>query len=868
MFNRKRKGDFDEDDGYRDFRPRAPKRQRIPPVVQLCKEMMPDICTIGESLKAFEDDIKFLSEAIINEYGHEDYFNEALLKTLYSVVVEQPQKQAAIALLTMVVNAENNVAGKSIINFFFEQLQHNCKESINDDFQVTSNETGPWNKVKLILRYLSMLSPIMIKDDIIAIYKRLFELAVELNNKEETKRVPLSEAIYVNTLLNIPALFVFNKTDESLQQKVEELITYVETNYKIKQINVDLLREYNTSSPYPVTELIQIALPNVKEVLANNMEKLYELYNDWSEMYPTKGVDESGFNDALELPTVEQLESFVNLDRGFGSVDSMWKTPRYIFHVYLPNSTGNFETVVPITTYAGQLFNDIIIDIVESLEFNRKEVAKQVVTLDLFYKPGIFAEAGSSIADLIQSHEENPSNSTYKIEDLAIETILSLIFKLPNVSQPFAYFYTLLVDICQDSPKAIAPVFGRAFRFFYNNLDDLDFELKLRYLDWFSIQMSNFNFSWKWKEWENDSIKFNGIAYNPKVNFIKNLIHKEIRLTSNLVEVEDSLPEEFKQYLNTSFISNDKMMDYYQSLFTNHLVTMEDVKVDDLFFKLDSVPMEAQVRQILDYIHKPNNQRELKDLEEIINTIKEEYGNEITDFTRFVIIVIMQAVVHSGSRSLSHANKYINDLRDELLEIFSKLEMDQDLKEYTMIEAVLRYWNTNSQNGFLIVDALKFAKLVSTKSIYDFCFDESNLNDGINHGLIESTAIEAIFRNLSQELISNPQSVADFEIVFEKLCIIVNGTIKDLGVQEDEDIVVPNVSSDMDIDFTDVNESRRFNLSWKYATVTSFIKSLLRKYSDEYRVLVDKFNSGIENAIPHEPTRAQISKWINEVNSI
>lgn len=93
--------DFDEDENYRDFRPRMPKRQRIPPVVQLCKEMMPDIRTIGESVKAFEDDIKFLSEAIMNEYGHEDYFNDALLSTFNAVVVEQPQKQAAVALLTM-----------------------------------------------------------------------------------------------------------------------------------------------------------------------------------------------------------------------------------------------------------------------------------------------------------------------------------------------------------------------------------------------------------------------------------------------------------------------------------------------------------------------------------------------------------------------------------------------------------------------------------------------------------------------------------------------------------------------------------------------------------------------------------------------
>ena len=463
MFNRKRKGDFDDDDeGYRDYRPRMPKRQRIPPVVQLCKEMMPDICTIGESVKAFDDDIKFLSEAIINEYGNDDYFNNALFQTLRAVVIEQPQKIPAIALLVIVVNADNAVAGKSIINYFFEELQKCVKETVDESFVATSNETGPWNKIKLILRFLSTLSPIILKDDLIAIYTKLLKLSVDLNNQDLGKRNPLSEAIFTNTLLNIPYLFYFNKTDEPMKESVEELISYLEANYNSKIADISLLREYNSNSPYEITELIQVALPNIKRALANNMEQLNDLFIDYSHLLPTQEIEKSGFNDALELPTLEQLIPFSNLDKECGSVDSMWRVPRYIFHVYLPNSTGNFETVVPISSFAGQLFNDIIIDLVESLEFNRQEVSKQVMSLDLFFKSGIFVEPGESIADLIADHEEDPLSSTFKIEDLAIEAILSLIFKLPKVSQPFAYFYTLLVDICLSSPKAIAPVFGRA----------------------------------------------------------------------------------------------------------------------------------------------------------------------------------------------------------------------------------------------------------------------------------------------------------------------------------------------------------------------------------------------------------------------
>lgn len=850
--------DFDDDAGYRDFKPRMPKRQRVPPVVQLCKEMMPDIRTIGESVKAFEEDIKFLSDAIVNEYGHEDYFNNSLLKTFRAVVLEQPQKQPAIALLTMAVNSRNDVAAKSVVNFFFEELQKYCNESCNETVEIASNETGPWNKIKLILRFLSILSPILIHDDLIGVYKKLFDLSIELNNLELTKRNPLSEAIYTNTLLNIPYLFLFNRGNGNLQQKVEELIAFVEGEYKVKTTDISLLKEYNKNSPYGTVELVEVVLSNVKKALANNMEQLTQLFPDWGHLLPEQTGDH-GFNDALQLPTVGLLIPFSSLDRGTGSVDSMWKTPRYAFHVYLPNSVGDFETIIPITSYAGQLFNDIIIDIVESMEFNRKEVARQVVTLDLFFKAGIFAEPGESIAQLAATYEENPLATTYKLEDLAIETILGLIFKLPNVSQPFAYFYTLLVEICQNSPKAIAPVFGRAFRFFYNNLDNLDFELKLRYLDWFSIQMSNFNFSWKWNEWENDSIRFGRTFYYAKINFAKNLIRKELRLTSNTLDVEDSLPEEFKQYLDSSYIPRQQLIEYYQSLFVEHVVNPEDLKKNDLYFKQDSVPMSEQVRTILDYIHKQNDAREISELKNIIENIKDEYGAIISDMNRFIIILLVQTVVHSGSRSLSHANKYISDLKDDMNEIFDSLEITDELKEYTIVEAVLRFWNSNSQNGFLIADSFKHAGLVSPKSIFSFSFTEHNDK---NYGLVDGTSIESTFRNLSQ----HSEEGECLEYVFEKLCIITNDTIARLDVQSQQDIIIPTISDEMEIDLE--NELPRLDLLWKYETAMSFLKSILRKYADEFKLSVKKFKDGLDAAIPHEQTRRQLLAWIDEVDKI
>ncbi|KAM3162749.1 MIF4G domain-containing protein [Lachancea thermotolerans] len=858
----KRRRNFDDDDGYRDFRPRMPKRQRVPPVVQLCKEMMPDIRTLGETVKAFEEDIKFLSEAIVNEFGNEEYFRDALLKTFYAVVVEQPHKQPAIALLVMVVNASNPVAGKSILNHFFSKLQQWCDNSIDDGFQVTSNETGPWNKVKLLLRFLSLLSPMILEDELLSLYKKLFELSVGLNNSEPDKRNPLSEAIYSNTLLDIPYLFFFRRENESLRQKVSELISEVEVQYTMKKTDLSLVQEYNKNFPYEPIQWIQAVLPNVKRVLANDMQQLAELFPDYSHLLKGQAGDQ-GFNDPLTLPSVDQLKPFSGLDRGLGSVDGMWRVPRYSFRVYLANEIGEFETVVPFTTYAGMLFEDIVIDIVESLEFNRKEVAKQVITLDLFFKPGIFTEPGQSIAQLVALHEENPIITTYKIEDLAIEKILSMIFKLPNVSHPSAYFYTLLVEICQNSPKAIAPVFGRAFRFFYHNLDALDFELKLRYLDWFSIQMSNFNFSWKWNEWEGDALKFGETFFNPKVTFMKNLIKKELRLTSNKSDVEDSLTDVFRPFTDSSFVPSQDLYEYYQSFFKGYEISEDQIKDNSLFFTESSLPFSDLVQQIVNYFHKQPLDRNISELVSILEKMKVDNETIVVDFNRLAVTTLVQVLVFSGNRSISHANKYIGDARTELLEILGKIEASQEQKERWIVEAIIRYWNCNSQNGYLIADTCKNFDLISSKSILDFSFLDDK---GRNWGLVDATSIESTFRVLSELSSRRDTSVETFIFVFERLVEIASNVVEELGLSVDSELSASMADPDeMQDESADL---QKLDCSWKYEGCMGFVKSVLRKYADEYASALEKLDSIINERVTHQQTKRTLQGWCRELSEL
>ena len=126
------------------------------------------------------------------------------------------------------------------------------------------------------------------------------------------------------------------------------------------------------------------------------------------------------------------------------------------------NNTTEYETVPPIETYLGLFFKDIAFDILTNLSFNKNETAIELSILDMFFDNKLFAPPGTSIDQLNAIYEDNklgtndPSLSTWKIEDVAVESILTMIFQLPNPLEVEIYYYTVLISCCRESPESIA----------------------------------------------------------------------------------------------------------------------------------------------------------------------------------------------------------------------------------------------------------------------------------------------------------------------------------------------------------------------------------------------------------------------------
>lgn len=911
------------------------KKQHMDPTTELISNVCKDIRKIGENSNLANqiDDISYISNPIVAEFEKIDDLRYAILNTLYALVIEQPQKINPLSNLILICNSKNFVVAKYVIEFFHSKAQllldTVSKSSEEDDDQKNKSkkaeEAGAFNDLKSITKFLATLSPIIDNYTIVDIFKQLLNFSIELQNADE-KRNGIAEEIYYNVLISLPYLFSNDKSDDMVN-RVNELVE-LSSGFKIREASCELLLPFdsklqNYELPYTPKKVI--------DLIYNSIIKLQGDDKDWKEIKSSLFLDckeiitpiiedclkrNSISNDMVKhqlpqfsLPSIEAINSY----KPVGSIDKLWKeNSRLLFQVY--NST-DFETVPKIDSYYGLFFKDLSFDILTNLSFNKNEASIQLSILDLFFNKDLFAPPGSSIDQLSLinqdniSGENNPPLSTWKIEDIAVESILTMIFQLPHTIHYEIYYYTVLISCCRESPESIAPVFGRAIRYFYNNLETLDYELKIRFLDWMTTQISNFEFSWKWDEWVEDSKKLKSLKFHPKKNFIKNLIAKEIRL-SNKNRIKESFvtvnPEtnevvaldEFHKYLNISLFEDDSkfVCDYDNELYGGSdsikeilaKITYERKEAqekaqalkpsiapqEDLIYNFANteLPLHEISTKVYEFITanwKPNDAFEQL-CDEILEACK---SFEDIDAERFLINLIFQSYAYVGSRSIysviSVLSRDINKLRflvgseinykpDEPKFTAEPLTEEQIAKRQNwIIESIFRIWVHQPQVVFLILEYLIEAEILKPEYLIMKVTDlDNNLiitnvscMESINRILNTSSKTDnfrTLFLNLLNAIIGNMNKIVESLDIEASNKVEI---IKDFGVEDSENTELMT----------------KIDQSWLLYEYKGLLKTYLRNYVlHQHADYLDDIKEIFKKAT-NEPIKEEISNWIEEL---
>ncbi|ODV94602.1 hypothetical protein PACTADRAFT_50476 [Pachysolen tannophilus NRRL Y-2460] len=935
--------------------PQIPKRRRVQvapqqlsPELELATKLCADICNIGEqNLSFLTNDILYMAVPISGEIVNSEEVRDAILNTVYSVLVEQPHKIPFLSALIQVSNIVNNVVGKYVVEFLHEKAQellHEFQKSQEqaesedkeDEIVLGTSECGTWNRLKLVLRFFATLSPIIENDGVFTLFKQFLELAIELQNQCE-QRCALAETMYYNTLISVPYITFSDPNNADLILKSNELLELAKSFKIVPSKSLDFFKHFNITNdktqaaPFDDKCLVDLILPAVLKISENNWQLEYFINIKDALLEMEKNLIEKHGEPAkhqlpqLSFPDIEFLKQVGNLKNIIGNIDTLWKAPRIALQVYLPSANG-FETQPPLESYFGLLLRDISQDIIQNLEFNKKTVSQQLLNLAFFFKEKTFSPAGSSIdklslindkrnginiaVSLDTGDEEDPLKlklfqltqeaeldfasgftSTWKIEDVITESILNLIFNLPNVSNPIIYFYTVLVECCTRQAKAMAPVFGRAIRFFYSNIMLLDFELRSRYLDWLAVQLSNFRFQWKWREWEEDSIALNESKFHPRIVLIKNLIAKEIRLSSKR-QIRQTLPEEFYRYLDISLYKKEQIDKYDMEVFgnscgdiandkdemeTDEMADLEDVELDSkMKFLKVSNPLKDICFRIFENLQNYGSFEEFNNLVADLKQQAEPFN--IPNIDRYIINLVYQSACVIGSRSISHISSFIgvaefklkktvgldvsNILKEEEEyqgDQFAVIESEGELKtrQQWVIESVLRIWNHEPQVGFLILEMLLTRRILTVDELLRTAFDQENYAILTNVSCTES--ILRILENLKLFNISNPKEVQECYMLFFKL-IVQNMNLVILKINPDENTLI--TSPDNEDQVSEENEAR-----WCFIGLFLLMKSYLRKFSNEY-ILIETELENLITELQHKPTQNVLKNLLYKLKNL
>jgi nuclear cap-binding protein subunit 1 len=200
------------------------------------------------------------------------------------------------------------------------------------------------------------------------------------------------------------------------------------------------------------------------------------------------------------------------------------------FWIFDDSVDASLSQVAPMHHPGRFVLEELIQDTIELYSLNHTEACKLLLSLPSFLSQ-----------DFTQ---------TYNIHQSIVEVLFMQMLSLPRPREKLVYYSTLLMDLCKGALDKIPSAMGRSLTLMFKRLDTpnegMDVECIQRLCVWFSHHLSNFGFSWKWKEWVP---AIQGEVTSGPFIFVRELLQKCLRL-SYYDRIKSVLPESFHQNEN------------------------------------------------------------------------------------------------------------------------------------------------------------------------------------------------------------------------------------------------------------------------------------------------------------------------------
>ncbi|KAK4451871.1 MIF4G like-domain-containing protein [Podospora aff. communis PSN243] len=640
-YNSKKRRYRDDDDYDR----RGPRRRfDAPPHVRIRRQLL----TIAENpMRAWHEEVASIANLFTDNWDDE-LLRGNFVDLVLQLSLEQPLKTPFLAAVVLVANINR----PEIVDMLLAKLTAGIEAKIG---------VGEWRDVKLYLKLLACLQSCLGGDGVFPLLEELFSRAVDLQtaSSDDTIGTELVKII----LLTLPYVMAANPEQWAKQaQELMDKTDIIASEPHALQIQT-LVEPYHIEASEgdsgPSQSLVKL-LQTQLQIEQERKWALSILPRPWE--FPLSEAEmQTKLNNATKhtLPPITLPQTVT-------------EGPRPLFpEVYFSVCANqDVESVPSESTAAASLIRDALTDTINILHINRNVTARHLVEVDCFFAPRTFA-ARATPFDRLRDIE--PPKSTWKPEDVAVDAVFSQLFQLPNPEHKLVYYHSVLTETCKLAPAAIAPSLGRAIRYLYRNVHRLDLELENRFLDWFSHHLSNFGFTWKWAEWVDDVYLPD---LHPRKAFIKGAIDKEIRL-SFAQRIKNTLPEPYKELIGPEM----------------------ELETPEFKFASDATPFAAEGREIAQLVKSKASDEDIQPVIERIHALA--LDNDLEPLVTSTDVFVT-AVLHVGSKSLSHVLAAIERTKDRLTDAGAASEAARA----QIISAVMAYWASHPGVAIAIVEKL------------------------------------------------------------------------------------------------------------------------------------------------------------------
>lgn len=371
-------------------------------------------------------------------------------------------------------------------------------------------------------------------------------------------------------------------------------------------------------------------------------------------------------------------------------------------------------------TPSSVVLRGLLLDIIDLYEVNRKECARILFGIHKWLRRGTFAGKALSPASGLfgdaddtnwTGQDDNDPEGGWLLDDVLVECILSSSFLLPHSPHVPLYYHALLREITTISPQTLAPAIGRTVRRIYGSsrMGKVSTEVLKRFAEWFSVHLSNFNFSWGWKEWIPD---MNLPHSHPAKSFARRVVELEVRL-AYYDRIKGTLPEEVQ--INALRPEESTACFTYEA--ASHPYHARAAALTASLKARATAPVVlAELESFKrDLLAGPSNSMVPED-DDDSNLSAGRVSSE-TDADLVVRDVITQVVLNIGSRSFSHFLNIVERYHALLRQLSTTPAM-----RIAILASTTRHWARAPQWVLIVFDKLMQYRIVEPADIIAFVF--------------------------------------------------------------------------------------------------------------------------------------------------